>query len=70
MTAVCVTVLLTLQIVMKTVLYRYIVLYDSYLISVYDPPIFTFTDKLHSLVNKQSPHLHLFCSQLTSTLLQ
>jgi len=55
MTAVCITVLLTLQIVMKTVLYRYIVLYHSYLISDYDPPIFTFTDKLYSLVNKQSP---------------
>jgi len=36
-------------------LYRYIILYHSYLISVYDPPIFTFTDKLYSLVNKQSP---------------
>jgi len=34
---------------------RYIILYHSYLISVYDPPIFTFTDKLYSLVNKQSP---------------
>jgi len=49
------TVMLTLQIVMKTVLYRYIVLYHSYLISVYDPLIFTFTDKQYSLVNKQSP---------------
>jgi len=42
------------QIVMKAALYRYILLYHSYLISVHDPPIFTFTDKLYSLVNKQS----------------